>query len=49
MSADDRQLATIPAALRFHQAKNLQDSGKMLDRTVEEIAMDGGKPTANDD
>jgi hypothetical protein len=34
LSADDRQLATILAALRFHRAENLQDSGKMLDRAV---------------
>ena len=48
LAVDDRQLATILAALRFHQAENLQGSGKILDRTVEEIATDAGKLDALD-
>jgi|APSaa5957512622_1039677.scaffolds.fasta_scaffold549469_1 hypothetical protein len=43
---DDRQLATILAALRFHQAENLQGDGEVLDQPTSEIATDGGRLTA---
>ena len=45
---DDRQLATILAALRFHQSENLQGSGVVLDQPTSEIATDGGRLTALD-
>jgi DNA-binding Xre family transcriptional regulator len=44
----DRQLATILAALRFHQAENLQSGAGIADRAIEEIATDSGKLTALD-
>jgi hypothetical protein len=43
LAVDDRQLATILAALRFHQDENLQSSGNILDRAIREIATDGGR------
>jgi len=43
---DDRQLATILAALRFHQVENLQGGAGIEDRAIEEIATDAGKLTA---
>ena len=43
LAVDDRQLATILAALRFHQAENLQGSGEILDQAIREIATDGGR------
>jgi len=45
---DDRQLATILAALRFHQAENLQGGAGIADRSIEEIATDSGQLTALD-
>jgi hypothetical protein len=48
LAVDDRQLATILAALRFNQAENLQGSGKILDQAIGEIATDAGKLTALD-
>jgi hypothetical protein len=48
LAVDDRQLATILAALRFHQAENLQGDAGMADRAIEEIATDAGKLTALD-
>jgi hypothetical protein len=48
LAADDRQLATILAALRFHQAENLQGGGGIADRAIEEIATNSGKLTALD-
>ena len=46
--ANDRELATILAALRFHQAENLQGAGEILDQAIEEIATDTGKLTPLD-
>ena len=43
LSVDDRQLATILAALRFHQAENLQGGAGIADRAIREIATDGGR------
>jgi len=48
LTVDDRQLATILAALRFHQAENLQGGVGIADRAIEEIATDVGKLTALD-
>jgi len=48
LRANDRELATILAALRFHQAENLQGSGEILDRAIGEIATDTGKLTPLD-
>jgi hypothetical protein len=38
-----RELATILAALRFHQDENLQGGCEILDRSVREIATDCGQ------
>jgi hypothetical protein len=38
-----RELATILAALRFHQDENLQTGPDIPDRVIEEIATDGGR------
>ena len=46
LPVDDRELATILAALRFHQAENLQGSGDMPDLAIREIATDGGRLVA---
>jgi len=40
---DDRQLATILAALRFHQSENLQGDGDVIDQPTSEIATSGGR------
>jgi len=48
LAVGDRQLATILAALRFHQAENLQGGAGIEDRAIEEIATDAGKLTALD-
>ena len=48
LAVNDRQLATILAALRFHQAENLQGGAGIADRAIEEIATDIGKLTALD-
>jgi hypothetical protein len=37
-----RELATILAALRFHQDENLQGGQRIPDRFIKEIATDGG-------
>ncbi len=37
-----RELATILAALRYHQDENLQGSGVIPDRLVQEIASQAG-------
>jgi hypothetical protein len=37
-----RELATILAALRFHQDENLQGGGAIADQVIGEIATDGG-------
>jgi hypothetical protein len=39
---DQRELATILAALRFHQDENLQGGGDIPDKAVSNIATDGG-------
>ena len=39
---DRRELATILAALRFHQDENLQGSPETPDQFIKEIATDGG-------
>ena len=41
-SVDRRELATILAALRFHQDENLQISSDISDQTVKDIATDCG-------
>ena len=48
LDVDDRQLATILAALRFHQAENLQSGSGIADRAIEEIATDAGRLAALD-
>ena len=48
LAVDDRQLATILAALCFHQAENLQGDSCIADRAIEEIATDGGRLIALD-
>ena len=48
LAVNDRQLATILAALRFHQAENLQGGAGIPDRAIEEIATDGGRSTPLD-
>ena len=40
-----RELATILAALRFHQAENLQGSGEIPDHAIREIASDCARLT----
>ncbi len=42
LSMDERQLATVFAALRFHQAENLQIAGGIPDHVIRDIATDGG-------
>ena len=39
---DRRELATILAALRFHQDENLQGGGEIPDVAIRDIADDGG-------
>lgn len=39
---DGRELATILAALRFHQDENLRAGPDIPDRAIEDIATDGG-------
>jgi hypothetical protein len=39
---DRRELATILAALRFHQDENLQNRSEIPDAVIKEIASDGG-------
>jgi len=43
LHVDDRELATILAALRFHQAGNLQGTGEIPDQAIREVATDGGR------
>jgi len=40
---DDRELSTILAALRFHQAENLQGTNEIPGQAIREIATDGGR------
>jgi len=42
LAVDDRELATILAALRFHQAENLQGAGGIPDQAICEIATEMG-------
>jgi len=42
LCVDRRELATILAALRFHQDENLQDDRKNPDATIDDIATDCG-------
>jgi hypothetical protein len=46
-----RELATILAALRFHQAENLQSADEVPDQFIREIATDGGllKPLTHEE
>ena len=39
---DGRELATILAALRFHQDENLRDCSDIPDEVIKDIATDGG-------
>ena len=39
---DKRELATILAALRFHQDENLQNHSDIPDEAIKDIATDGG-------
>ena len=39
---DRRELATILAALRFHQDENLQNRSDIPDEVIKDIASDGG-------
>lgn len=39
---DGRELATILAALRFHQDENLQNRSDIPDEVIKDIASDGG-------
>ena len=39
---DRRELATILAALRFHQDENLQNRSEIPDEVIRDIASDGG-------
>jgi len=43
LDISDRQLATILAALRYHQAENLQRTSEIPDHAIREIATDGGR------
>lgn len=38
----DRELATVLAALRYHQDENLQGGGEIPDAWIRQIATDGG-------
>jgi len=48
---DRRELATLLAALRFHQDENLQNRNDIPDEVIKDIASDGGslKPLGFDD
>lgn len=43
---DERELATVLAALRFHQAENLQAGSAIPDEAISDIATDGGRLAA---
>jgi len=43
LHVDDRELATILAALRFHQAENLQGTDEIPDQVIRDIATDDGR------
>ena len=40
---DDRELATILVALRYHQGENLAGGEGIVDQAIQEIATDGGR------
>ena len=40
---NDRELATLLAALRYHQAENLAGGDNIADQAIQEIATDGGR------
>ncbi|MCE9554992.1 MAG: hypothetical protein K8T91_16680 [Planctomycetes bacterium] len=42
LKVNRRELATILAALRFHQDENLQGGGTIPDQVIADIATDGG-------
>ena len=42
LRVDRRELATILAALRYHQDENLQGGGEIADQVIADIATDGG-------
>lgn len=48
---DRRELATLLAALRFHQDENLRNRSEIPDEVIKDIASDGGslKPLGFDD
>ncbi len=48
LAVDDRELATILAALWFHQAENLQGTDEIPDQAIREIATGGERPTSLD-
>jgi len=43
LHVDDRELATILAALRFHQAENVQGTDEIPDQAIRQIATDDGR------
>ena len=43
LDLDGRELATVLAALRFHQAENLQGGAGIPDEAIKAIASDGGR------
>jgi len=43
LDVSDRELATILAALRYHQAENLQGTSEIPDQAIREIATDSGR------
>jgi hypothetical protein len=43
LNVSDRDLATILAALRYHQAENLQGTSEIPDQAIREIASDGDR------
>jgi hypothetical protein len=45
LHVDRRELATILAALRFHQDENLQGGEPICDQVIAKIATDGGRLT----
>ena len=51
LAVDERHLATILAALRFHQDENLRDGTEIPDRKINDIATDCGtlKPLTCDE
>ena len=43
LEVSDRELATILAALRYHQAENLQGKSEIADLAIREVASDSGR------